>query len=59
MKALIRGHEIIIEPFPQWIIDNLDYITGKETDTDGNPIKGDGWALVEDYKPEDDNDEGN
>lgn len=56
-KALIRQHEnglteVILEPFTPWVKSNLDFLTGKEKDPDGNPIPGDGWTLVEDYTPE-------
>ena len=29
---------------------NLLFLTGKEKDVDGNPLPGDGWTLVEDYR---------
>ena len=52
MKALIRGNEVITEPFSPWVIANIKWMTGTETDGDGNPIGGgDGWTLVENYEP--------
>lgn len=56
MKALIRKHddgteEVITEPFSPWVQNNLAFLTGTEVDQDGNPIKGDGWTLVENYEP--------
>lgn len=50
MRALIRGKEVISEPFSPWIQNNLKWLTGKEKDVDGNPLPGDGWTLVEDYQ---------
>ena len=44
MKALTRGNEIICEPFDKWIEDHLDWLTTARPD-------GDGYELVEDYKP--------
>ena len=40
MKALIRGKEVITEPFSPWVQNNLAFLTGTEVDADGNPIKG-------------------
>lgn len=56
MKALIRKHEdgteeVMTEPFSPWVQNNLAFLTGTEVDADGNPIKGDGWTLVENYEP--------
>lgn len=56
MKALIRRHddgteEVMTEPFSPWVQNNLAFLTGTEVDADGNPIKGDGWTLVENYEP--------
>ena len=51
MKALIRGKEVITEPFSPWVQNNIAFLTGTEVDADGNPIKGDGWTLVENYEP--------
>lgn len=51
MKALIRGKEVMTEPFFPWVQNNLAFLTGTETDADGNPLPGDGWTLVEDYEP--------
>ena len=44
MKALIRGEEIITEPFNQWIEEHLDWLSTARPD-------GDGYELVEDYQP--------
>ncbi len=44
MKALIRDDEIILEPFPKWIEEHLDWMTTARPD-------GDGYELVEDYEP--------
>lgn len=52
MRALIRDKEVIMEPFTTWIEANLPFLTGKETDQNGQPVEGDGWTLVEDYTPE-------
>ena len=49
MKALIRGKEVITEPFSPWVQNNIPFLTGTEVDADGNPLPGDGWTLVEDY----------
>ena len=43
MKALKRGHEIIPEPWDQWIKDHLDWLTAARPD-------GDGYVIVEDYQ---------
>lgn len=51
MRALIRGNEVIVEPFNQWVTNNLKWLTGTETDEEGNPLPGDGWTLVENYEP--------
>lgn len=51
MKALIRGKEVMTEPFSPWVEANLAFLTGKETDQNGQPVKGDGWILVNDYIP--------
>ena len=37
------------EPFSPWVESNLAFLTGTEVDSEGNPMKGDGWTLVEDY----------
>lgn len=50
MKALIRNDEIILEPFNKWIIDHLDWLTTARPD-------GDGYELMEDYKPPEISDE--
>lgn len=57
MKALIRKHEdgtdeIMTEPFSPWVQNNIAFLTGTEHTTDGNPMPGDGWTLVENYTPE-------
>lgn len=44
MKALIRGEEIITEPFDKWTQDHLNWLTTARPD-------GDGYELVEDYEP--------
>lgn len=54
MRALIRGKEIMIEPFSPWVENNLAFLTGTEVDSEGNPLPGDGWTLIEDYKEESD-----
>ena len=51
MRALIRGTEICLEnAWTKWQRMNMLFLTGKEKDVDGNPLKGDGWTLVEDYQ---------
>ena len=50
MKALIRGAEIILEPFDDWIIEHLDWLTTARPE-------GDGYQLVEDYHPPEISDE--
>lgn len=50
MKALIRDSEIICEPFGKWIEEHLDWLTTARPD-------GDGYQLVEDYKPPEISDE--
>ena len=50
MRALVRGEEVMTEPFSPWVQNNLAFLTGKEKDFDGNPLPGDGWTLVEDYQ---------
>ena len=54
MRALIRTHEdgtqeVMTEPFSAWVENNLAFLTGTEVDSEGNPMRGDGWVLVEDY----------
>ena len=44
MKALIRGDEIIEEPFDKWVKDHLDWLTTPRPN-------GDGYTLIEDYQP--------
>ena len=44
MRALVREGEIIPEPWNQWICEHIDWLT---TPRPG----GDGYELVEDYKP--------
>ena len=51
MRALIRGTEICLEnAWTKWQRMNMLFLTGKEKDHDGNPLPGDGWPLVEDYR---------
>ena len=50
MKALIRGHEVIIEPFNKWTEDHLEWLTTARPN-------GDGYQLVEDYIPPEISDE--
>lgn len=48
MKALIRGDEVIPETdWTKWIIDHLEWMTTPRPD-------GDGYTLIEDYQPEED-----
>lgn len=42
MKALQRNEEIIPEPWDQWTLEHLDWLTTARPD-------GDGYVLVEDY----------
>lgn len=52
MMAIRKGDEIYPEDnWTEWMKNNLAFLTGTEVDADGNPIKGDGWTLVEDYEP--------
>ena len=44
MKALIRGSEIITEPWNKWIEEHLDWLTTPRPD-------GDSYTLIEDYQP--------
>lgn len=44
MKALIRGEEIIMEPWSQWVEDHLIWLTTERPD-------GDGYKLIENYSP--------
>lgn len=44
MRVLVRGEEIIVEPFDQWTLDHLDWLTTPRPD-------GDGYTLIEDYEP--------
>ena len=50
MRALIRGNEIVEEPFPKWIEEHLDWLTTARPN-------GDGYELVEDYQPPEISDE--
>lgn len=51
MKALIREDEIIMEPFNEWTLAHLDWLTTPRPD-------GDGYTLIDNYEPPDgDNDE--
>lgn len=53
MRAIRKGDEFYPEDrWTEWMKNNLAFLTGTEVDADGNPIKGDGWTLIEDYKPE-------
>lgn len=59
-KALIRKRkdgtqEVMLEPFSAWVQNNIDFLTGNEKDEEGNLIPGDGWALIEDYEPPEEN----
>ena len=47
MKALQRDNEIIPEPWDQWTLDHLEWLTTPRPD-------GDGYVLIEDYEPETD-----
>ena len=50
MRALIRGKEVCLEKdWTGWQRANLAFLTGTEVDSEGNPLPGDGWTLVEDY----------
>lgn len=49
-RALVRGNEVMLEPFSAWVQNNIDFLTGNEKDEEGNPLPGDGWTLVEDYE---------
>ena len=44
MRALIRGNEIIPEPFDEWTEEHIDWLTTARPN-------GDGYKLVEDYTP--------
>lgn len=44
MRALIRGSEIICEPFNEWTQNHLDWLATARPD-------GDGYELLEDYEP--------
>lgn len=50
MRALIRGTEIILEPFDDWIVKHLDWLTTARPE-------GDGYQLVENYEPPEISDE--
>lgn len=50
MKAIVRGNEIIIEPFDKWVEEHLNWLTTPRPN-------GDGYQLVEDYKPPEISDE--
>lgn len=51
MRALIRGNEVIAEPFSDWVIANMKWLTGEEVGTDGEKLPGDGWKLIDNYIP--------
>ena len=40
MRVLVRGDEIITEPFDQWTLDHLDWLTTPRPD-------GDGYELID------------
>ena len=44
MRALQRNDEIIPEPWDQWTLDHLGWLTTPRPD-------GDGYVLIEDYVP--------
>ena len=44
MKALIRGDEVVLEPWNDWTKNHLDWLTTARPD-------GDGYELVENYHP--------
>lgn len=44
MKALIRGDEIIPEPWDQWTQEHLEWLLTPRPD-------GDGYKLIENYSP--------
>lgn len=51
MKALIRGNEIIVEPFNQWTLEHLEWLTTPRPN-------GDDYTLIDNYEPpEEGNDE--
>lgn len=60
MRALRRGEEIRPEIiWTEWERNNLAFLTGTEVDELGNPLPGDGWTLIENYEPEESNEEDN
>lgn len=51
MKALIRNDEIITEPFNEWTLAHLEWLTTPRPN-------GDGYTLIDNYEPsEEGNDE--
>ena len=53
MRALIRNDEVMTEDtWSEWVRSNIPFLTGTEVDSEGQPMKGDGWTLVEDYHPQ-------
>lgn len=44
MRALMRGDEIIPEPFSPWVLEHLDWLTTARPD-------GDGYKLINNYQP--------
>ncbi len=50
MKALKRDTEIIVEPFSEWVIDHMEWMTTARPD-------GDGYTLIDDYQPEEESSE--
>lgn len=45
MKALVRGNEIIFEPWDQWTQDHLEWLLTPRPD-------GDGYHMIDEYDPE-------
>lgn len=50
MRALIRGDEVITEPFNIWTLDHIKWLTTPRPN-------GDGYDLIEDYQPPEISDE--
>lgn len=44
MKALIRDDEIITEPFNEWTLAHLEWLTTPRPN-------GDGYTLIDNYEP--------
>ena len=50
MRALIRNDEVMTEDtWSEWVRNNIPFLTGTEVDSEGQPLKGDGWTLIENY----------